>query len=220
MEGGESQSSFDRIDEGLVEKLVSYLGRHEPGELDFWRELAFLECEFGDLSPLRSALIRELNGVDSPVHRPGGLDETTVRDVALALRRRARAEHGAPPLTAAEETAWLFVEPNYHCIPRKLDPNLRLSRWVSPTREQREAIDRYMRELYPDVVRYWIKVKCYNDSLSASEYRDRHLDGIHFFERLYEAFDRFVPLKDDESWDLDAVEELGSRLGDRDAILF
>lgn len=76
MQGGESQSSFDRIDEGLVEKLVSYLGRHEPGELDFWRELAFLECEFGDLSPPERAYPRvERRRLTSPPTRRARRDD-------------------------------------------------------------------------------------------------------------------------------------------------
>jgi len=93
----------------LIEKLVAYLNQpDDAGRV--WSGLLFMEEKGLDPSLRSDELAGYLHDPrSSPLPDPERVTDEDLREIALALRDRARADAGLPPLSPDERTSWTFA---------------------------------------------------------------------------------------------------------------
>ncbi|MEN3746112.1 hypothetical protein TPR58_02950 [Sphingomonas sp. HF-S3] len=206
------------MSDSLIDTIVAYLGAREPGETSFWNELAFMECVLGDISPLRADLEYLLNHVDSPVHREGGLDEETFRDLALALRQRARVANSQPTLRREEAETWQFVAPRLIERKHQSAPGTTITEWIAPSPENIQDAKAYLDRYHPDAVRYWQAVCQHNSKLTAQSYHEKGISGEYFLALLYNALDHVRERSASQAWGVLEVMDVAREIGDQDRL--
>src|SRR4051812_46156566 len=90
----------------LIDEVIGYLS--DPNDLRrLWPGLCFMEADGLDWA-LRAGELHDslTHETESPLTLYGGIDLDEERTLLLALRQRARADLGLPPLTERETRSW------------------------------------------------------------------------------------------------------------------
>jgi hypothetical protein len=95
----------------LIDEVIGYLS--DPASTSgLWAGLCFMEAQGLDWS-LRAGELHDslTHETESPLTLYGGIDQDEERALLLALRQRARADLGLPPLTERETRSWSYRLP-------------------------------------------------------------------------------------------------------------
>lgn len=181
----------------LLASVISYLDDYTEFHGSLWLEMGYAEKALGDISPFRDDLQHDLDHPWSPVFREGGLDADELKNIAVQLRQKIRADAGLPALTATETECWKFEMPVFRKRQSKYILGQQITEDIELDQDTIAEISSYVRREYPDIVRYW--------QGAPEENRRRGLQSgqeilAHYiWAPISEALDIFVPLEPHQS---------------------
>jgi hypothetical protein len=181
----------------MLGNVISYLDEYKEFHGSLWLEMSYAEKVLGDISPFKSDLQRRLDHPWSPVFKEGGLSAGELKNIAVQLRQRIREDASLPKLTPDQVKLWQFETPIFYQLPSNYTPGQQITENIEITPDKMLEITSYVREKYPEIVRYWQGVPEENRRRGLRP--DQQILGQYIWAPLAEAIDIFLPLEPQQS---------------------